>query len=123
MLKQMAALRDLEEAKAHFPPPEPGRLSNNSSMGPVTMAVSGGELEGRPTGQSICTTGKEEGAARLVPSGPVSKTENGLGTGLNHNHGDRTFSHGHQVICVSPVMVISPHGTHFNCSKPVVTGP
>jgi hypothetical protein len=59
-LEQMTTLRDVEEAKAHFPTPEPRRLSNNSADGPIVMEIDGRELVPRPTEQGLVTADGEE---------------------------------------------------------------
>jgi hypothetical protein len=61
ILDTSTTLRDLEEAKAHFQTPTPGRLSADTTGGPPVLEDGSGCLGGRLPIQGIHMTGEEEG--------------------------------------------------------------
>jgi hypothetical protein len=63
-LDTTTTLRDVEEAKAHFPTPPPGRLSEDSTGRPPILEDGSGAVGGQLPIQGVCTTGEEEGATR-----------------------------------------------------------
>jgi hypothetical protein len=66
-VEQTTTLRDVEEAKAHFPTPTPGRLSKDSTGRPPILENGIGRMGGQLTIQSIRMTGAEEGSAGNTP--------------------------------------------------------
>jgi hypothetical protein len=87
-LDQTATLRDVEEAKAHFPTPKPGRLSNDSTLGPITLEVSGRQLGGRLVGLSVHMTEEEERAARPANGTPYPNIMSLFGEDSSNDNAD-----------------------------------
>jgi hypothetical protein len=62
ILDATTTLRDVEEAKAHFPTPPPGQLSKDSTGRPPVLEDGSGVVGRRLLIQGIRVTGEEEGA-------------------------------------------------------------
>jgi hypothetical protein len=62
ILDATTTLRDVEEAKAHFPTPPPGRLSEDSTGRPPVLEDGSGVVGRRLLIQGVRVTGEEEGA-------------------------------------------------------------
>jgi hypothetical protein len=62
ILNATTTLRDVEEAKAHFPTPTPRHISEDSTGGPPILEDGSGGMGGRLLIQGVHTTGEEEGA-------------------------------------------------------------
>jgi hypothetical protein len=63
ILNATTTLRDVEEAKAHFPTPPPGRLSEDSTGRPPILEDGSRVVGGQLLIQGVHVTGEEEGTA------------------------------------------------------------